>query len=205
MTTSRVPCFIARFHTETALAKHNARKQWWEDLEKRSWMDLEGRDLKGRNSWQWLKHAWLYSNLIQSLKGDQLSGFTRGDLNLCVRSIQMEFGGGERNYRDVGRIYGAKYSWKDSRDKNRHQEQILSQNINLKVTSTIRWGHGDGDWRGRVCVKDTSSRPPRWRALGTFRTSLFLIECSQRHALGGSQRVTVVLRGRPSLTYKLRS
>ena len=28
----------------------------------------------GRNCWQWVKHAWLYFDLLQALKGDHLSG-----------------------------------------------------------------------------------------------------------------------------------
>ena len=36
---------------------------------------------QGRNSWQWTKHAWLYSDLLPALKGESLSavGFQQPD------------------------------------------------------------------------------------------------------------------------------
>ena len=44
-----------------------------EDLEKMKVNEL-GRYLEqGRNSWQWAKHAWLYSDLLQALNGEHLS------------------------------------------------------------------------------------------------------------------------------------
>ena len=42
---------------------------------------------KGRNSWQWAKHAWLYSDLPQTLKGRNICQpwvLNSGDLNFCI-------------------------------------------------------------------------------------------------------------------------
>ena len=33
-------------------------------------MYREGRNYRGRKFWQWAKHAWLYSDLLQPFKGE---------------------------------------------------------------------------------------------------------------------------------------
>ena len=44
---------------------------------------------QGRTSWQWKKHEWLYSDLLETLKGFVSSRFpVEGDFNFCVRSTQ---------------------------------------------------------------------------------------------------------------------
>ena len=44
---------------------------------------------QGRNSWQWTKHAWLYSDLHQALKG-KLWVLNRKDINFCVRRSPLQ-------------------------------------------------------------------------------------------------------------------
>ena len=46
---------------------------------------------QGRSTWQWVKHARLYSELLQALKGESLSALVlnREDLNFCVRSTPL--------------------------------------------------------------------------------------------------------------------
>ena len=41
---------------------------------------------QGRNSWQWAKYAWRYSDLLEALKGKHLSALlrNRGGINFCV-------------------------------------------------------------------------------------------------------------------------
>ena len=46
---------------------------------------------QGRNSWQWAKHAWLYSDLLPALKLRRMFVSSEistagGDRNFCVRS-----------------------------------------------------------------------------------------------------------------------
>ena len=46
---------------------------------------------QGRHSWQWVKHAWLYSDLLQALQGEHspaLDSQQRG-LNFCFRSTPL--------------------------------------------------------------------------------------------------------------------
>ena len=54
-------------------------------------MDREGRNEKVGNSWQFSKHARLYSDLPQAYKGKPLKPvvFQRGNLNFCVRSTSL--------------------------------------------------------------------------------------------------------------------
>ena len=46
---------------------------------------------QGRSTWQWVKHARLYYDLLQSLKGESSSALVlnREDLNFCVRSTPL--------------------------------------------------------------------------------------------------------------------
>ena len=36
-------------------------------------MDRKGRNKRGRNPWQYAEHLWLYTDLLQTLKGERLS------------------------------------------------------------------------------------------------------------------------------------
>ena len=59
-----------------------------EDLEKMK-VNESGRYLgQGRNSWQCVKHAWLYSDLLQALNGEHLSalGSQQREHSFCIRS-----------------------------------------------------------------------------------------------------------------------
>ena len=41
---------------------------------------------KGRNSWLLVKHAWLYSDLLQALKGEHLSAlFSKEGALICTQ------------------------------------------------------------------------------------------------------------------------
>ena len=66
------PCFIPLGHTRNKLHKPKpvqlkSRKWIWKKIK----VNRPGRRKlgQGRNSWQWAKHAWLYSDLPQALKG----------------------------------------------------------------------------------------------------------------------------------------
>jgi len=45
-----------------------------------------------RNFWQWLEHAWLYSELLQALKGEHWSalGFQQRVYNFCINSTKLK-------------------------------------------------------------------------------------------------------------------
>ena len=49
-------------------------KKWGEKLENMK-VNGPGRQKleQGSNSWQWAEHVWLYSDLLQALKGEHLS------------------------------------------------------------------------------------------------------------------------------------
>ena len=49
---------------------------------------------QGRNSWQWAKHAWLYSDLLQALKQEPLTTLgndimNKMDVNFCIHSTLL--------------------------------------------------------------------------------------------------------------------
>ena len=72
VTISRVAYFIPRAHTGII----NTVKNQGEVLEKKKKIKVivrKRQKLRRRKAWQWVKHAWLYSELLQALKGEHLS------------------------------------------------------------------------------------------------------------------------------------
>ena len=50
------------------------------------WIDQKGRNKQGRNAWQWVYHVWLYTDLLQAIKGECLSSVFSPDGTLISAS-----------------------------------------------------------------------------------------------------------------------
>ena len=74
-TSGRMTYFILRAYTGTGVSHSQHRKKQnktGEVLEKMQVNGPEGRNKQGRNPWQKALHVWLYTNLLQVLKGERL-------------------------------------------------------------------------------------------------------------------------------------
>ena len=72
--------------TQKPCVSHNQHRKNWERFWKKCrWM--KGRNKQGRNPWQYTQHVWLYTDLLQALKGERLRSVfsSDGTLNFCVR------------------------------------------------------------------------------------------------------------------------
>ena len=50
-------------------------------------MDRKGGNKEGRNPWQYAQHVWLYTDLLQALKGEPLSSVFSTDATLISASV----------------------------------------------------------------------------------------------------------------------
>ena len=56
-------------------------------------MERKGRNKQGKNPWQQAQHVWLYTDLLQGLNGERLSGELLGKciaLNTVERAIRKK-------------------------------------------------------------------------------------------------------------------
>ena len=92
-TTSRITYFVPLSHTGNRSDKANAAEQEGEDLDQTK-TKMNGQEMQklgqAKRSWQWPKHAWLYSDQLQALKRKTSvsSVFSTGAL-FCVWSTPL--------------------------------------------------------------------------------------------------------------------
>ena len=55
-------------------------------------MDWKGRNKRGRNPWQQAKHVWLYTELLQAIKGEPISSLFSTDGTLISKCAATHFG-----------------------------------------------------------------------------------------------------------------
>ena len=92
-------------------------------------MDRKGRNKQGRNLWQQALHVWLYTDLLQALKGERLSSVFSPDGTLISASTAPYCGGRKKNSSNKESGKKKRSNKQRGKKKSRNKTYILHNDI----------------------------------------------------------------------------